>query len=120
LGDHAEWFRKHGVEWGQVPEIICSVCRSANRDSQTPDSGDPASDRRTVSEATGIGPQRAAPSSVAKIQAQTRQSAADLEAAGDTLEAAWAEWSRSVRQVDERAMTLLRAAFEAGWEAGRR
>jgi hypothetical protein len=38
---------------------------------------------------------------------------------GDTalpadLEAAWAEWSRGVAKVDERGMTLLRAAFEAG------
>lgn len=33
------------------------------------------------------------------------------------LDAAWAEWSRHLQKVDERAMTLLRAAFEAGWEA---
>jgi len=33
------------------------------------------------------------------------------------LEAAWAEWSKGVKNVDERAMTLLRAAFEAGAEA---
>lgn len=32
-------------------------------------------------------------------------------------EAAWAEWSRSIQKVDERGMTLLRAAFEAGYEA---
>ncbi len=30
------------------------------------------------------------------------------------LEAAWAEWSKSIKNVDERGMTLLRAAFEAG------
>lgn len=30
------------------------------------------------------------------------------------LERAWAEWSRGVQKVDERGMTLLRAAFEAG------
>lgn len=35
------------------------------------------------------------------------------------LEAAWAEWSRGVQKVDERGMNLLRAAFEAGWLAGR-
>jgi hypothetical protein len=35
------------------------------------------------------------------------------------LEAAWAEWSRAIQKVDERGMTLLRAAFEAGWEAGK-
>ena len=34
------------------------------------------------------------------------------------LEAAWAEWSRSIKGVDERGWTLLRAAFEAGWESG--
>src|SRR5690606_36051413 len=33
------------------------------------------------------------------------------------LEAAWGEWSRHIQKVDERGMTLLRAAFEAGWEA---
>lgn len=34
------------------------------------------------------------------------------------LEAAWAEWSKGIQNVDERGMTLLRAAFEAGYEAG--
>ena len=34
------------------------------------------------------------------------------------LEQAWAEWSRSIQNVDERGMTLLRAAFEAGYSAG--
>jgi hypothetical protein len=33
------------------------------------------------------------------------------------LEQAWAEWSKSIQNVDERGMTLLRAAFEAGYEA---
>ena len=36
------------------------------------------------------------------------------------LEAAWVEWSRGVQKVDARGMALLRAAFEAGWEAGRK
>jgi hypothetical protein len=36
------------------------------------------------------------------------------------VEAAWAEWSRSIQKVDARGMALLRAAFEAGVEAGRR
>lgn len=36
------------------------------------------------------------------------------------LEAAWAAWSAHIQKVDERGMSLLRAAFEAGWEAGRR
>lgn len=33
------------------------------------------------------------------------------------LEAAWAQWSKSIMGVDERGMTLLRAAFEAGYAA---
>jgi hypothetical protein len=35
------------------------------------------------------------------------------------LEAAWAEWSAGIQKVDERALTLQRAAFEAGFEAGK-
>lgn len=35
------------------------------------------------------------------------------------LEAAWAEWIKGIQKVDERARTLLRAAFEAGVEAAR-
>jgi hypothetical protein len=34
------------------------------------------------------------------------------------LEAAWLEWSSHIQNVDERGMALLRAAFEAGFEAG--
>ncbi len=34
------------------------------------------------------------------------------------LETAWAQWSASIQNVDERGMTLLRAAFEAGHESG--
>lgn len=33
------------------------------------------------------------------------------------LEAAWEEWSRGLGRVDERTMTLLKAAFEAGYDA---
>jgi hypothetical protein len=33
------------------------------------------------------------------------------------LEAGWREWSSHVQKVDTPGMTLLRAAFEAGWEA---
>ncbi len=33
------------------------------------------------------------------------------------VEAAWREWSAGIQKVDERGMTLLRAAFEAGYEA---
>jgi hypothetical protein len=35
------------------------------------------------------------------------------------LEAAWEVWSRGLGKVDARGMALLRAAFEAGWEAGK-
>jgi hypothetical protein len=35
------------------------------------------------------------------------------------LEAAWAAWSSHIQKVDERALSLLRAAFEAGFDAGR-
>lgn len=34
------------------------------------------------------------------------------------VEAAWSEWSRGIKGVDERTLTLLRAAYEAGVEAG--
>jgi len=33
------------------------------------------------------------------------------------LEAAWTQWSAGIQKVDARGMALLRAAFEAGWEA---
>jgi len=35
------------------------------------------------------------------------------------IEAAWAEWSKGIKGVDERGWTLLRAAFEAGVETAR-
>lgn len=35
------------------------------------------------------------------------------------LEAAWAQWSAGIQNVDERGMTLLRAAFEAGYESAK-
>ena len=38
----------------------------------------------------------------------------------EDVEAAWKAWSVGVGKVDERGMTLLRAAFEAGVEAGRK
>jgi hypothetical protein len=36
------------------------------------------------------------------------------------VEAAWVEWSAHLQNVDQRGMTLLKAAFEAGWEAAER
>ena len=35
-------------------------------------------------------------------------------------EEAWKVWSAGIQKVDERGMTLLRAAFRAGVEVGRR
>lgn len=34
------------------------------------------------------------------------------------LEAAWKVWSGQIQAVDERGMTLLKAAFETGFDAG--
>ena len=45
--------------------------------------------------------------------------AAQSDAAGD-LEAAWQAWSGHIQKVDDRGMTLLRAALEAGWEAAKK
>jgi hypothetical protein len=36
------------------------------------------------------------------------------------VEEAWRFWSASIQNVDERGMTLLRAAFEAGVEAAQK
>ena len=35
------------------------------------------------------------------------------------MEAAWLEWSRTMRDLDPRTLLLLRAAFQAGYKAGR-
>lgn len=45
------------------------------------------------------------------------ESTAGSEAMPADVEAAWQEWSSHIQNVDERGMTLLRAAFEAGYEA---
>jgi hypothetical protein len=34
------------------------------------------------------------------------------------LESAWQKWSTDIQQVDQRLMSQLRAAFNAGYEAG--
>jgi hypothetical protein len=50
-----------------------------------------------------------------------RETTGDLEKSlPPDLEAAWAEWSKGIQKVDTRGMTLLRAAFEAGWESGQK
>ncbi len=43
----------------------------------------------------------------------------DTTAAVANRESAWVEWSSHLQKVDEQTMALLRAAFEAGWEAAR-
>jgi len=48
-----------------------------------------------------------------------RESTADDKPLAAEVEAAWREWSSHIQRVDERGMSLLKAAFEAGWEAGR-
>lgn len=48
---------------------------------------------------------------VSGLTAGTDQPRADLEQA-------WAAWAQCIQKVDERGMALLRAAFEAGYEAG--
>ena len=45
------------------------------------------------------------------------ESTADSTAMPAEIEAAWAEWSSHIQNVDERGMELLRAAFEAGYSA---
>jgi hypothetical protein len=49
-----------------------------------------------------------------------REATADSTAPAADLEAAWAAWSAHIQKVDERTLSLLRAAFEAGFEAGNR
>lgn len=48
------------------------------------------------------------------------ESTAGTETPAADLDAAWAQWSARLQKVDERTLTLLRAAFEAGWEVGQR
>lgn len=53
----------------------------------------------------------------ARIVAESTRSAPEL-AADASLEAAWQAWCGRIQNIDERTATLLRAAFEAGYEAG--
>lgn len=46
------------------------------------------------------------------------EATADAGCLSADAEAAWVEWSRHIQKVDERGMELLRAAFEAGYDAG--
>jgi hypothetical protein len=55
-------------------------------------------------------------SSVARVIRETL--AHDDELPAD-VEAAWAAWIKGVQKIDERTRNLLRAAFEAGHQAGR-
>ena len=56
-------------------------------------------------------------SSVARVVRETLAHNDQLPA---DVEAAWAVWIRGVQKIDERTRNLLRAAFEAGHDAGRR
>jgi len=81
---------------GDAVHDICPECLKSGRDLQpTPDPN--AKTPQSGGEATRTG--------------------ADAPA---DAEEAWMEWSSHIQKVDERGMALLRAAFEAGWEASRR
>jgi hypothetical protein len=47
-----------------------------------------------------------------------RESTGSAEQLPADAEAAWKEWASHIQGVDQRGLTLLRAAFEAGHEAG--
>jgi len=53
----------------------------------------------------------------ARIVAESTRVHEETPASAD-VEAAWLAWSGHIQKVDERALTLLRAAFEAGYDAG--
>ena len=46
------------------------------------------------------------------------ESTTDNSTSPGDVEEAWTEWSRHIQNVDERTWSLLRAAFEAGYDAG--
>ena len=48
-----------------------------------------------------------------------RETIADEDKLPADVEAAWRSWYSHIQAVDERGMTLLKAAFEAGWKAGK-
>jgi hypothetical protein len=48
-----------------------------------------------------------------------REATSDVGAPAHDLEAAWVAWAAHIQKVDDRTLALLRAAFEAGFEAGR-
>ena len=47
------------------------------------------------------------------------ESTTDISSLPGDVETAWKEWSSHIQNVDERGMSLLRAAFEAGFDAGK-
>ncbi|QNN20709.1 hypothetical protein HED60_06015 [Planctomycetales bacterium ZRK34] len=57
-------------------------------------------------------------SNVVAARAATETTRSDDASSAD-LETAWSEWSKRIKKADARARTLLRTAFEAGWEAGK-
>lgn len=74
------------------PEAPCSYNGAMSQTPQTPEDANQAA-ARVVAEST------------------------DAEKLPPELEAAWEAWSKGIQNVDTRGMTLLRAAFEAGWGA---
>jgi hypothetical protein len=56
------------------------------------------------------------PNAVAVRVLRSATAKEDLPLPAD-VEEAWAQWSAGVGNVDQRTMTLLRAAFEAGMDA---
>jgi hypothetical protein len=47
-----------------------------------------------------------------------RETIKNEEKLPEDVEAAWLAWYSQIQKIDERGMTLLKAAFEAGWESG--
>jgi hypothetical protein len=47
------------------------------------------------------------------------ESTQSLSGAVADMEASWAQWSSGLQSLDARTTTLLKAAFEAGWEGGK-
>lgn len=78
--------------WPTDRDTYCPECRQMSRDNEhNPDPNENAA--RIVSEST------------------------TADALPADVEAAWEQWSAGIQNVDERGMTLLKVAFEAGFDA---
>ena len=74
--------------------------------------GTTARGRRVPIEELMAGPETVRPSEEYPFPRHRRRLPHDLEPA-------WIQWSRAMKDVDARTMQLLRAAFQAGFEARR-